>query len=70
MSALEVLGHLRNAKPDELVMIRDTAESLLLMNGMAAADEREISEALDESAAQFARGEGITAAEVWQRLGI
>lgn len=70
MSALEVLEHLQEANPDELAMVRDTAESLLSISCMTASEEREIAEALEESDAQFARGEGIAAAEAWRRLGI
>lgn len=70
MSALEVLDHLREANPKELAMVRDTAESLLSVAQFTAGENREIAEALKESDAQFARGEGIPAAEAWRRLGI
>jgi hypothetical protein len=70
MSALEVLEHLREANPKELAMIRDTAESLLSVAQLTSSEDREIVEALEESEAQFARGEGIPAAEAWRRLGI
>ena len=70
MSALEVLEQLREAKPEELVMVRDTAESLLSIATLSSSDEREIAEALNESDAQFARGEGIPAAAAWRQLGI
>ena len=70
MSALEVLEHLREANPKELAMVRDTAESLLSVAQLTSGEDREIVEALAESEAQFARGEGILAAEAWRRLGI
>ena len=70
MSAIEVLEHLREANPEELAMVRDTAESLLSIAQLTSSEDREIVEALEESEAQFARGEGIPAAEAWQRLGI
>ena len=70
MSALEVLEHLREAKPEELAMVRDTAESLLSLANLDAFDEQEIAEALEESDAQFARGEGVPAAQAWKQLGI
>ena len=63
MSALEVLEHLREANPKELAMVRDTAESLLSAAQLTSSEDREIVEALEESEAQFARGEGIPAAE-------
>ena len=61
---------MQDANPEELVLIRDTAESLLSATKLTAQEDREISEALEESDAQFARGEGIQAAEVWKRLGV
>jgi predicted transcriptional regulator len=70
MSALEVLEHLREANPKELAMVRDTTESLLSADQLTSSEDREIVEALEESEAQFARGEGIPAAEAWRRLGI
>ncbi len=70
MSALEVLEHLREANPKELALVRDTAESLLEVSQLTAREDREIVEALEESEAQFARGEGIHASEAWRRLGI
>ena len=70
MSALEVLEHLREANPKELAMVRDTAESLLSAAQLTSSEVREIVEALEESEAQFAWGEGIPAAEAWRRLGI
>ena len=70
MSALEVLEHLREANPKELAMVRDTAESLLSVAQLTSSEDREIAAALEESETQFARGEGIPAAEVWRRLGI
>ena len=70
MSALEVLEHLREADPKELAMVRDTAESLLSVAQLTSSEDREIADALEESEAQFARGEGIPAAEAWRRLGI
>ena len=70
MSALEILEHLREANPEELAMVRDTAESLLSISTMTASEDREIVEALEESETQFTRGEGIPAAEAWRRLGI
>ena len=51
-------------------MVRDTAESLLSVAQLTSGEDREIVEALAESEAQFARGEGILAAEAWRRLGI
>jgi len=70
MSALEVLEHLQTANPKELAMVRDTAESLLSVAILSSSEDQEIVEALEESDAQFARGEGIPASEVWRRLGI
>ena len=70
MSALEVLEHLRDANPKELVLVRDTADSLLAVANLTTGEDREIHEALEESEAEFARGEGIPAAEAWRRLGI
>ena len=70
MSALEVLEHLREADPKELAMVRDTAESLLSVAQLTSSEDREIAAALEESEAQFARGEGIPSAEAWRRLGI
>ena len=70
MSALEVLEYLREAKPEELAMVRDTADSLLSIATLTASEEREIEDALEESDAQFARGEGIPAAAAWKHLGI
>lgn len=51
-------------------MVRDTAESLLSAAHLTSSEDREIVEALEESEAQFARGEGIPVAEAWRRLGI
>lgn len=70
MSALEVLEHLREANPKELTIVRDTAESLLSVAQLTVSEDREIIAALEESEAQFARGEGIPVAEAWRRLGI
>ena len=70
VSALEVLEHLREADPKELAMVRDTAESLLSVAQLTSSEDREIAAALEESETQFARGEGIPAAEAWRRLGI
>jgi hypothetical protein len=70
MSALEVLEHLREATPKELTIVRDTAESLLSVAQLTVSEDREIVAALEESEAQFARGEGIPVAEAWRRLGI
>lgn len=70
MSAFEVLEHLREANPKELKIVRDTAESLLSVAQLTLSEDREIVAALEESEAQFARGEGIPVAEAWQRLGI
>ena len=70
MSALEVLEHLREADPKELAMVRDTAETLLAVSQLTSGEDQEIVEALEESEAQFAMGEGIPAAEAWRRLGI
>jgi len=70
MSALEILEHLREANPKELTIVRDTAESLLSVAQLTVSEDREIVAALEESEAQFARGEGIPSAEAWRRLGI
>ena len=70
MSAIEVLEHLREANPKELTIIRDTAESLLSVAQLTLSEDREIVAAMEESEAQFARGEGIPASEAWRRLGI
>jgi hypothetical protein len=70
MSALEVLEHLREATPKELTIVRDTAESLLSVAQLTVSEDREIVAALEESEAQFARGESIPVAEAWRRLGI
>jgi hypothetical protein len=70
MSVLEVLEHLRGANPHELAMVRDTAESLLSVAQLTGSEDREIADALEESDAQFAKGEGIPAAETWRRLGL
>lgn len=70
MSALEVLEHLRNANAKELTLVRDTAESLLSVAQLTSNEDREIAEALEESESQFAKAEGIPAAEAWRRLGI
>ncbi len=70
MSALEVLEHLRTANPKELTLVRDTAESLLSVANLSANEDQEIVEALEESDAQFARGEGIPASEARRRLGL
>ena len=51
-------------------MVRDTAESLLSVAQLTSSEDREIAAALEESETQFARGEGIPAAEAWRRLGI
>jgi len=70
VSAIEVLEHLREANPKELTIIRDTAESLLSVAQLTLSEDREIVAAMEESEAQFARGEGIPASEAWRRLGI
>lgn len=70
MSALEVLEHLREAGPKELALVRDTAESLLSVAKLTASEDREIADALEESEAQFAMGEGIPAAEAWRTARI
>ena len=70
MSALEVLEHLREANPKELTIVGDTAESLLSVAQLTVSEDREIVAALEESEAQFARGEGIPVADAWRRLGI
>jgi len=70
VSAIDVLEHLREANPKELTIVRDTAESLLSVAQLTVSEDREIVAALEESEAQFARGEGIPAAEAWRRLGI
>jgi len=70
VSTIEVLEHLREANPKELTIIRDTAESLLSVAQLTLSEDREIVAAMEESEAQFARGEGIPASEAWRRLGI
>lgn len=70
VSAIEVLEHLREANPKELTIIGDTAESLLSVAQLTLSEDREIVTAMEESEAQFARGEGIPASEAWRRLGI
>jgi len=70
MSALEVLEHLREANPKELTIIRDTAEPFLSVAQLTLSEDREIVAVMEESEAQFARGEGIPASEAWRRLGI
>ena len=70
MSAMEVLVHLQKANPKELAMVRDTAESLLSVAQLTASEDQEILDALEESEAEFARGEGIPSTEAWRRLGI
>ncbi len=70
MSAMEVLDRLQKADPAELAMVRDTAESLLALANHGASETQEIEDALLESESQFDRGEGISAAEAWRKLGI
>lgn len=70
MGTTEVLDHLKEATPEELAIVRDTAASLLAMNHLGHSEFEEIAAALCESESQFELGEGIPSAEDWRRLGI
>lgn len=70
MSSVEVLEHLKKAGPQELTLIRDTAESLLGVSQLSYQEMNEIQDALMESDLQFKKGEGIPSNEVWRKLGL
>jgi hypothetical protein len=70
MSSVEVLEHLKTADPEELILIRDTADSLLGVSQLSSHEENEIQTALLESDLQFSKGEGISSTEAWRKLGL